>query len=591
MRINFNSALNYLVNPFTPSKSDLAKITEKNSFFFSPASKSPPISMQPKAGSSTAKAVAIQTLNIPLADETISEEGEANYKEITQRIRTKAKGEKYLTQDQLKEQVDALPCVSPLFLKGVEQADFSLIAKVENYPLHALKAVKQGKLSKEDFASIMILWSSKDKHKVCIKLFYRNGQGDLIPNPKARELIEQTLISERGTFLSKDEVDQFFERMKTASPFQQQFFLEKQKSPEVLADLVISGTTVTTKTPTIRQRIFNAYKGLNIFSQVKYRHMFHPFGEPKTMIPSIVMQQALLDVKFKEDALKLEFSIGASPVKRMKEQQKKGIRDCGFAFPGVYFPNTADGFPAPETDYAYHDGCFHGIIASSVPKDDREKFLQLADAIESAEIEDEPKMIDSTSPGEVELSETCIGKTLSNQKPITLYGNQKKHQMQWSAYFVDMEISNYYRLCYGKSEEKRTPAIIPAEVQETPTAMNEEPSLFLTNMYLHIQDLEDPSLPIYSPLNDNNKKSIALKVRESLFQEYAEQEDLKKLIFKCKRELKVIEEKIENLTSLLKDLSTSDDWDLRAKLQVELHFYQRAFNSEEKGISFLEMML
>lgn len=210
------------------------------------------------------------------------------------------------------------------------------IPGIKNYPLHALYAVKQGTLSVEDFATIIMPWASQDPEKTCIPIFI-----DGAVNLEAREAIERTLILAGRPLLSSEELEEFFQEMEKLPKLQQHFWLEKARDDQI-------------SLPSVREGIFREFKGLNVFSKV----------EDHLMIPSSGMMQTFLNTKFKENAVHMNFVLGLSSTDDIERNGSTNTRDAALRFPGTTLVKTSDNYAALETDFTYHD-FFHAIQTSS----------------------------------------------------------------------------------------------------------------------------------------------------------------------------------------------------------------------------------
>ncbi|MBY0463227.1 MAG: hypothetical protein K2Q34_08615 [Alphaproteobacteria bacterium] len=304
-----------------------------------------------------------------LPDADLSSPG---YKEITRR----------LPQEELLAIENKMRCLSPVdqnrFTELVDIGDLSAIIQIKDYPLHALYAVKVGKITQEDFATISLVYASPDPNKAQIPLFNSDGK----VNPKARELIQQTLhlqdpLQSYQKLLTSQELDSFFEEMAKLPPLQRHFFLEKARPLTEFGKYTMPGLGYTTRThiPTVRTAIETQYLGLNIFSKCIDN------DEAKFMIPSAGMMQTFLNVKFKNHAVRMNFVLGLSSIEDIKNNGLTASRDAALVFPGTFLPSTADTLPAKWTDFTYHD-FFHAIVVSCAAPATRAKTISLAQSIE-----------------------------------------------------------------------------------------------------------------------------------------------------------------------------------------------------------------
>ncbi len=286
------------------------------------------------------------------------------YTEITRRI----------PQNELLEIEKNMQCLSPRdqqrFIELTEEGDISSIVQMTDYPLHALYAVKVGKITQEEFATITLVYASPDANKTCIKMFDANGK----VSSQAKDLIEQTLYLIRGKVMTSAELDSFFKEMAKLPPLQQQFFLEEPQASVAYGEAKFFGQKITGELPTIRSEIKRAYHGLNVFSKCRHQE------EPKSIIPSAGMMQTFLDVKFRKDAVRMNFVLGLSSMEDIQNNGLESSRDVALRFPGTSLLNTADQFPAIGTDFTYHDW-FHSFVVSCAPHETRRNMISIANSI------------------------------------------------------------------------------------------------------------------------------------------------------------------------------------------------------------------
>lgn len=287
----------------------------------------------------------------------------AIYTEITRR----------LPQNELLAIENKMRGLSPVdqkhFAELVDIGDLPAIIQIKDYTLHALYAVKIGKITQEDFATICLIYASPDPNKVSLSLF--NSDGNV--NPKARELIQQTLSLQAGyeNLLTSQELDSFFEEMAKHSRLQRQFFLEKAPlSIEESGDI-----TIPTEQQTIRTVIEIVSAGLNIFSKCIYN------DEVVLMIPSAGMMQTFLNLKFKDHSVRMNFVLGLSSLEDIKNNGLTSSRDVGLKVSGTSLPSKADTHLAEGTDFTYHD-FFHAFKTSCASPTTRKKMISLAESIQ-----------------------------------------------------------------------------------------------------------------------------------------------------------------------------------------------------------------
>lgn len=285
------------------------------------------------------------------------------------------------------------------FLEAVQTGNWKKILSISSYPLYALKAFKEERLSLEDFATLLLSYGSDSQFKECISIFLKDGS----INPVARTLIEQTFLLGDSSYLSREEISLFFELLRQENPIQTLFFLENPKIEPLF------------QPSTIRVAIKNSYLGFNFLSQCSFN------GLSKCIIPSLAMMNCLLKAKFK-NPVKILPVLGLSSAEDLEKSAKMGFRELGLNFPGISFPKMADSLYAEGTDFAYHD-FFHAFLVSLAPPDSRNQFLLAANIIQKH----------------------------MNSDHLSSKENLKKLYFR----FVDMEFSfHYYDSIFEKKENK-----------------------------------------------------------------------------------------------------------------------------------------
>ena len=252
------------------------------------------------------------------------------------------------------------------FLIAVGEGNWKQILSIFDYPLCALKALKEEKISPEDFATIVLPSASLTLSKRRISLFSPEGE----INPVARTLLEETFLLGNTPYLTKEQVDLFFELLKKESPIQQHFFLEDVKTERLLDPLPV------------RTRINSSYLGFNFLSQC------HLNGTKQVLIPSLSMMNCLLRV-LNKNPITIHPVLGLSTPEQLEENAKKGLRDVAIRFLGITLPDQADGFRAEGTDFTYHD-FFHAFLISLAPPITKKLFLKCAEIIKNTPHQKEP---------------------------------------------------------------------------------------------------------------------------------------------------------------------------------------------------------
>ncbi len=225
-----------------------------------------------------------------------------------------------------------------------------------NMPYCALAAAQNGLISPGQFCTLMLYWStSTTQPKDFIKshrLFTPENEIDL----SSFQLLKKTHLKAPDLCLTEEEYKEFFERMRKLPVSEQQFFeISNQDTNTILNAL--------------------ARVGFNIFGQID-----GPNGT-RRIIPSIGMMQVYLDVKFKDNAVKINPVIGLSSLEDIKENGVNSERDLGVPFPG-FSCLLADGFSAKGYRFTIHD-FYHSTLASCAPAKEREFIINTSDTIKN----------------------------------------------------------------------------------------------------------------------------------------------------------------------------------------------------------------
>lgn len=247
-----------------------------------------------------------------------------------------------------------------------------------HYPYFALAAVKEGKLTPFEFSTVMFYWATVESHVSSrdeiesIPLFI---EGE--PNPIAIKLISETMIYGRDTaeifrhgftntgksYISEEQLNELFERMKEFPLSEQQFFLIPRPID---------------KKPTIKSGIQAAK--FNIFADIIN---FKDQSQSKQMIPSLNLMQSFLDIKFQTNARRINPTLGDSPFSGIVANGCLGERDMGIPSPFKKMPERADGSLASGFYFPYHD-FYHSFIVSGSPMEHGPAFIRAAYCVREA---------------------------------------------------------------------------------------------------------------------------------------------------------------------------------------------------------------
>jgi hypothetical protein len=286
----------------------------------------------------------ITAIALPSIKETKTSNNQPDtYNEITRRI-----GALKTIEDTMSQLSDE---AYNQFLPLVKNGNIKEIIKIENYPFLALRALKEEKLSQDDFATIVMPWSSQDTEKQCYNLLSKEPEEKEI----TRIFLEQTFKMGDGDILSDDQINHFLQELEKLPSIQHNFWIEFNPIEK----------------KSLREGIKSVYKGLNVFSRIT---------NESVIIPSAGMMQTFLKIKFLENAVRMNFVLGLSSIEDIENNGRNSARDAALRFPGVDLPDTADGYSALGTDFTYHD-FFHAINTSIVPHETRAMIVDVAASI------------------------------------------------------------------------------------------------------------------------------------------------------------------------------------------------------------------
>lgn len=245
------------------------------------------------------------------------------------------------------------------------------------YPYYALELLRQGRVTSQQFGTVQQFWSATQTHGVkpeVISLFDRDGR----VNPTARDYIAKTLplqkearegkLNTAVNFFDPNLLDSYFEAMRRAPVSEQVLFIV----PDNQRRWTFDPTRDVGKTyfnHTISQEIRHS-TGINALARVADSRIVPPLG----------VMQTFLNVFYEDNAVYLNPVLGLSSLKDIRHNGLNDCRDMAIPFPGITLPDRADGFWAPSYDFTYHD-FYHAITASQMPRGDRRKMIQVADAI------------------------------------------------------------------------------------------------------------------------------------------------------------------------------------------------------------------
>lgn len=240
----------------------------------------------------------------------------------------------------------------------------------ENFPYLALAALKGQKLPHEDFYSISMHWSILQSHKreeiKTVKLFTEKG----LVNLEAKAMLQATMQTHSADSnlvnfnnFTEEQFVKFYERLKTASQLQQQFWIVPNLKKEDGQTFLIE---VIAKNPKS-----------NILNQI---------NPTERMIPNLIMVQAYLYAKHRA-------FIYLKPILGYRDDFISDAAICTghhclvslpYPLPGLCKFNHVDGWKVQhDYDVTYHNSVYCGDIASAIPQKHREFFIMLAKIIRS----------------------------------------------------------------------------------------------------------------------------------------------------------------------------------------------------------------
>jgi|GEM_PF-4800755 len=245
----------------------------------------------------------------------------------------------------------------------------------------SLRAFKQGKISMEQFCTLIFRWSlEKDFSDLEIDaapLF--NADGSI--HEEARDMIRKTLRiigfpTSAGLgyeVVLESHLDLFYQRMKKM-PKSEQYFFHFVADPLPPFSRYSSEKAFQEKTRTITQEV--QAQEMNIFNTLALTKY-----ESRRMSPSLSMMQQLL-IAYKGDlAVKITPVIGLSTVEDIINNGLQDTREMALPFPGIELPKKADGVLAPaDLDFWNHD-FYHSFVVSHVPIEIRRLFIQISESI------------------------------------------------------------------------------------------------------------------------------------------------------------------------------------------------------------------
>lgn len=261
------------------------------------------------------------------------------------------------------------------------------VSQLKDNHKYGLLAVKNNKITPEEFALMMFHWALEqdcpDKEIEFVQLFNEKGEN----NPEAEEIIDATVdgISEnRASGLSKEDKKQLFEGMKKKPLSERQFMVIEENDDKSCI------------TKTIRNL------GVNIF-QYYTRN-----GKRMSMIPSFALVNEFLKTKFGKLAVTAVPVINVSTIESLKENGRTATRDVYVPYPGQFVPEKADTLLiGNRSNFSKHDLIYHSILASCVPDEYRNLYIDISEKIEKIKNLDESTKIFANQVAETLIDMEC----------------------------------------------------------------------------------------------------------------------------------------------------------------------------------------
>ena len=237
------------------------------------------------------------------------------------------------------------------------------LLKSSDFPYHLLRAFRDEKITVNEFATMLSLYSIYQeniqlnaKFELQLKrLFDQDGQ----PIEASWELIAETLLKSNKiakVFWFDDVriIKTMQEKLATVRPVEAVFW-----------HYPIAESSVKT--------IADAARSLGAWALSRFAD--------QEMVPSISTRQALLDAAYKEEAHRINPVIGISSVEDIRKGGSRRYRDFALPFPGIPLPKEADGIPVQFIiDFQFHD-FYHLLRVSLLANEDIDLYLAIGDEL------------------------------------------------------------------------------------------------------------------------------------------------------------------------------------------------------------------
>ncbi len=242
-----------------------------------------------------------------------------------------------------------------------------VIRRDENYPFCALKAFQRREITAQQLTTVMFYWVNFSKERgigTVVPLFLDGGA----VNPDAEDLIRQTLVmrqpkvnmsgkvidvetSSEATFLTENQLKEFFRRMREELPISEQCFFIRM---------------FTGAAPRPIENIQNV--GINIFYET----------DDGVMIASCGMMDTFAKVKYGESALTTNPCMGYSFVEDTRKSIEESKWNMPVPFPLTTFFEKVGRHEAPGFACCYNN-FFKLLMVSGISPKYRSLMLKIAD--------------------------------------------------------------------------------------------------------------------------------------------------------------------------------------------------------------------
>mgnify|MGYP003393390162 CR=1 FL=1 len=271
-----------------------------------------------------------------------------------------------------------------------------------DFPLIALKALRMGRMTDQQFATSTIFaaahrkkvleqqkkresfFDAKKPSLVKVPLFDTRGQ----PTEDALAIVRCSVTSSMDTsgsswqhetgnymFLDNDKISLFFDLMSKLPASERQFLLmPKLDSPSSIATAIVVS------------RAFRVFYLLNANALDTIPTAKQFVMDPKSIntveiIPSAGMMQSFLTAMRGDHAVRMNFVLGASGSADIRQNGLEDTRDVGVPYhPWAPLPNNVEGINAIELTYCY-DGFYRSFVASWIPSGHRKLFIDALDML------------------------------------------------------------------------------------------------------------------------------------------------------------------------------------------------------------------